>query len=142
MKEATAYIDGSGNSGRIQACATVLTVDGACYKRTRLLPPHTTNNVGEYSGLLLAIRLARELNVEALHVRSDSKLIVEQMKGNWKCKQAHLRELLECALRESQFLSRISLEWIPREDNVEADALCREVARAARQQPTNPYFRA
>jgi ribonuclease HI len=144
MKTAIAYIDGSGNSARIQACATVIYVkgDSSYHARTRLLPPNTTNNVGEYSGLLLAIQTAKELNVEVLHIRSDSRLIVEQTKGNWRCKDKNLRQLRDQARIEAEFLYEISLEWIPREENQKADELCRMVVKAAESSPQNPFFRA
>lgn len=139
LRKAIAYIDGSGNSARIQACATVLTVDGLRYKRTRLLPGHTTNNVGEYSGLLLALDLAAELSVEALHVRSDSLLIVKQMQGRWKCLDETLQQLrLHARLKSTQF--EFSIEWVPRKENEQADGLCRAVVKAAIASPNNPFF--
>jgi ribonuclease HI len=145
MKEAIAYIDGSGNSERVQACATVLQYAGKVYRRTQLLPGGTTNNVGEYSGLILAIRLAKELGVEALRIRSDSKLIVEQVNGRWKCKDDRLRQLRHLVWREAQAFHSIEIVWIPREENIEADALCRQVIAASGQansQPKpNPFFR-
>jgi ribonuclease HI len=143
MKTATAYIDGSGNSSRIQACATAIHVDGETesHDRTCLLAPGTTNNVGEYSGLLLALQTAKELGVEVLHIRSDSRLIVEQTKGNWKCKDAHLRILRDKARHEAQAFQKISMEWIPREENSQADALCRSVVKAAQTSPLNPFLR-
>jgi ribonuclease HI len=139
MRKAIAYIDGSGNSARIQACATVLTLDGVDHMRTKLLPRHTTNNVGEYSGLLLALGLAQELNVEALHVRSDSLLIVNQMNRTWKCDSERLARLRNRALSlTNQF--EFSIEWVPRKENEQADALCRRVIKAAEESPTNPFF--
>jgi ribonuclease HI len=142
LKKATAYIDGSGNSERIQACAVVLQYDGEEHRRTQLLPPNTTNNVGEYSGLLLAIRTARELGVEVLRIHSDSKLVVEQVNGRWQCKDDHLRQLRDEAWKTSRQFRSISIGWIPREQNTEADALCRAVIEAAVKAPANPFFKA
>lgn len=137
MKRAIAYIDGSGNSARIQACAVSMhifpdtTEPAVAAERTKLLPRNTTNNVGEYNGLLLAIYLAKELGVEALEIRSDSRLIVEQTNGNWRCKDPQLRQLRERAWAESQSFQEISLSWVPRRENSIADALCREAIKAA-----------
>lgn len=130
MKKATAYIDGSGNSERIQACATVLYLDGESHKRSRLLPPNTTNNVGEYGGLLLALELAAELGIDELKILSDSKLIVQQVCGYWKCKQPHLIPLRDKAREDARVFKKVSIHWIPREGNTEADALCREAVEA------------
>lgn len=144
MKVATAYIDGSGNSSRIQACATAIHVDGerGCHERTLLLPENTTNNVGEYSGLLLALKTAKELGVEVLHIRSDSKLIVEQTRGRWRCKNAALRVLRDRARNLAEEFHEISIVWIPREENHQADALCRAVVKTAVSSPDNPFLRA
>lgn len=140
MREATAYIDGSGNSGRIQACAVVLYVDDECHKRSRLLAPHTTNNVGEYSGLLLAISLAAELGIEELHILSDSKLIVYQVRGKWKCKDRVLRNLRDLARTEALVFRKVSISWIPREQNQEADSLCRKAIKISQLSPDNPFL--
>jgi ribonuclease HI len=131
MKRATAYIDGSGNSARIQACATAIFLDGGCHERTKLLPPHTTNNVGEYNGLLLAIELAIELGVEILTIRSDSLLIVEQTNGNWRCKNPDLRKLRDQIWEKAQTFQKVILEWVPREENSLADGLCRQAIKEA-----------
>ena len=54
----------------------------------------TTNNVAEYSGMIAGVRRAIEIAPDAaLHVRLDSKLVVEQMSGRWKIKNAALADL-------------------------------------------------
>lgn len=140
MKKATAYIDGSGNSPSVQACATVIYIDDECHKRARLLPPNTTSNVGEYSGLLLAISLAQELGVDELQIYSDSNLIVNQFVGRWKCKQPHLIPLRDEARANASALKKVSIHWIPREKNEEADSLCREAVKASQLFPYNPFL--
>ncbi|MGW4150360.1 reverse transcriptase-like protein, partial [Streptomyces albogriseolus] len=53
-----------------------------------------TNNVAEYRGLLAGLRAARELDPEArVHVRMDSKLVIEQMSGRWKIKHPAMKPL-------------------------------------------------
>lgn len=142
MIKATAYIDGSGNSARVQACATIIHVaEGQSHKRTRLLPPHTTNNVGEYNGLLLCLSLAAELGVDDLRIFSDSKLIVYQIRGKWKCEHPMLLPLRDRARELAQTFQKVSLDWIPRAKNKEADALCRAVIKAYELSPNNPFLR-
>lgn len=131
MKHAIAYIDGSGNSERIQACATVLDISGVEYSDTQILAPHTTNNVGEYSGLLLCLRYAKQLGVESLQIHSDSRLIVEQVLGNWKCKEADLRRLREKVYESAKGFRSLTISWIPREENTKADGLCRAAIKEA-----------
>lgn len=141
MTNAIAYIDGSGNSSRIQACAVVLYVKGECHKRTKLLPPYTSNNVGEYNGLLLAIDLAAELQVLELQIYSDSKLIVHQVRGEWRCKEVNLRALRDRARKLSQIFRKVNIDWIPREENREADSLCRLAVKTYESSPNNPFLR-
>src|SRR5918994_2750808 len=53
-----------------------------------------SNNVAEYSGLIAGLRLAEEFAPDAdIEVRMDSKLVVEQMSGNWKIKHPSMRPL-------------------------------------------------
>jgi broad specificity phosphatase PhoE/ribonuclease HI len=89
-----------------------------------------TNNVAEYRGLLAGLRAARELDPSArVHVRMDSKLVVEQMSGRWKIKHPDLKPL---AMEASRVLppDRVTYEWIPRERNKHADRLANEAMDA------------
>ena len=53
-----------------------------------------TNNVAEYKGLIAGLRAAKELDAAAvIHVRMDSKLLVEQMSGRWKIKHPDMKPL-------------------------------------------------
>ncbi|MFE9607603.1 bifunctional RNase H/acid phosphatase [Streptomyces sp. NPDC006012] len=91
-----------------------------------------TNNVAEYRGLLAGLRAARDLDPgAAVHVRMDSKLVVEQMSGRWKIKHPDLKPL---ALQAAGVLpaDRVSYEWIPRERNRHADRLANEAMDAGR----------
>ncbi|MFI8303091.1 bifunctional RNase H/acid phosphatase [Streptomyces sp. NPDC085927] len=92
----------------------------------------TTNNVAEYSGLLAGLRAARELDPQAaVHVRMDSKLVVEQMSGRWKIKHPAMKPLAAEAARVFP-PDRVTYEWIPRERNKHADRLANEAMDAGR----------
>ena len=83
----------------------------------------TTNNVAEYSGLVAALVAAHELDPNAqIEVRMDSKLVVEQMSGNWKIKHENMKGLVEKA-RNAFAQTQVKYVWVPREDNLEADTL-------------------
>ena len=83
----------------------------------------TTNNVAEYSGLVAALAAAHEIDPNAqIEVRMDSKLVVEQMSGNWKIKHENMKGLVEKA-RNAFAQSQVKYVWVPREDNLEADTL-------------------
>jgi len=82
-----------------------------------------TNNVAEYLALIFALESAFEIDPAAeIVVRMDSKLVVEQMSGRWKIKHP---DMLSLGARVQQLISGKSVEfvWIPREQNVLADAL-------------------
>ena len=84
-----------------------------------------SNNVAEYHGLVAGLRMAAELAPEAeVEVRLDSKLVVEQMSGNWKIKHADMRTLALEANRLAPFGTRYT--WVPRHENKHADRLVNE----------------
>ncbi|MDC5698778.1 reverse transcriptase-like protein [Intrasporangium calvum] len=87
-----------------------------------------SNNVAEYSGLLAGLRAAADLDPSArMHVRMDSKLVIEQMSGRWKVKHEDMRRLagqVREVLREIEGAGgSVAFEWIPREQNKAADLL-------------------
>lgn len=85
-----------------------------------------TNNVAEYSGLIAGLRAVHEIDPDAhVLVRLDSKLVVEQMSGNWKVKNPEMRRLAQQAFA-SHPPHLVRYEWIPRELNTHADRLVNE----------------
>ena len=85
-----------------------------------------SNNVAEYRGLIAGIRKALEIDPDAnLHVRMDSKLVIEQMSGRWKIKHPDMADL---AAEARQLLTGtpVSFEWMPRSDNSRADRVANE----------------
>lgn len=89
-----------------------------------------SNNVAEYSGLVAGLELAHRIDPSArIHVKMDSKLVVEQMEGRWKIKHADMRSLAMQA-RKTVDPRRVSYEWIPRERNKDADRLSNEAMDA------------
>jgi probable phosphoglycerate mutase len=93
----------------------------------------TTNNVAEYQGLIAGLEAARELGADAVDVRMDSKLVVEQMSGRWKIKHPPLQTLALRARDVVADIGRVRFEWIPRERNKHADRLANEAMDAAAQ---------
>ena len=81
-----------------------------------------TNNVAEYRGLIAGLELAAEHAPDAeIEVRMDSKLVVEQMSGNWKIKHPDMRPLALRANRLAPFGTTFT--WVPRAQNKAADKL-------------------
>ncbi|WP_406127322.1 bifunctional RNase H/acid phosphatase [Streptomyces sp. NBC_00989] len=91
-----------------------------------------TNNVAEYRGLLAGLRTAHALDPAArIHVRMDSKLVVEQMSGRWKIKHPDMKPL--AAQAGGVFPpDQVTYEWIPRAENKHADRLANEAMDAGK----------
>ncbi len=82
-----------------------------------------SNNVAEYRGLIAGLTAAHEIDPEAMiHVKMDSKLVVEQMSGRWQVKHPDMRSLASHA-RTIHPMSLIKFSWIPRDQNSHADRL-------------------
>ena len=83
-----------------------------------------TNNVAEYTGVVRALALARELGAARVEMLLDSNLIVEQLHGRWRVKDAKLKPLWAEALRSLQGLpGGWTAAHVPRAQNSLADAL-------------------
>jgi ribonuclease HI len=83
----------------------------------------TTNNVAEYRSLIAGLEAARAFPSPAITVKADSQLVVRQLQGRYRVKQAHLRPLFEQAQALLAHYDDVELVHVPREQNVEADAL-------------------
>jgi probable phosphoglycerate mutase len=123
-----------GNPGPASSGAVLIEAAGPASRRPDAAPIATiseylgvqTNNVAEYVAVVRALTLAAELGAEAVELLLDSKLIVEQLHGRWKVKDAKLIPLhAECKAALKQF-SRWTANHVPRAQNKQADALCNE----------------
>ena len=91
-----------------------------------------TNNVAEYSGLVAGLGRAAELGVTELEVRSDSELMVKQMRGEYRVKNKDLQGLFLAASRSARSIGRVTFTHVRREHNEVADRLVNEALDAAR----------
>src|SRR4029450_11881734 len=96
---------------------------GAVLAETADILGVATNNVAEYRGLIAGLRLAKEHNPQAqVEIRMDSRLVVEQMSGNWKIKHPDMRPLaMEAAAVYPP--DQVTYRWVPRDQNAAADRL-------------------
>ena len=85
-----------------------------------------TNNVAEYTGVVRALELARDLGAAEVHLLLDSKLIVEQLAGRWRVKDAKLIPLWAAARGTLGGFRRWTATHVPRAQNSVADALANE----------------
>ncbi|MEY7971003.1 bifunctional RNase H/acid phosphatase [Saccharomonospora xinjiangensis] len=89
-----------------------------------------TNNVAEYTGLIAGLEAAAELGASTVEARLDSKLVVEQMSGRWKIKNAALQPLALRARELAGRFDRVTYTWVPRAKNAHADRLANEAMDA------------
>jgi probable phosphoglycerate mutase len=83
-----------------------------------------TNNVAEYKAAIAGLERAAELGARSVLVRSDSKLLIEQLSGRWRVKNPTLIRLHErVRALVSRFAGGVAFEHVPRELNREADRL-------------------
>ena len=133
-----ASIDGAarGNPGPAGAGVHIEAVDGRPAEELFAALGKATNNVAEYSALLLALARAAELHAETVEILSDSLLLVQQVNGVFKVKAPHLIPLVSDAVRRAKQFRRFSIRHVPREKNRLADRLANlgadESERAAR----------
>ncbi len=121
----TAYIDGGsrGNPGPAGYGVQIIDDDGAVVAELHGSLAHTTNNVAEYNGLLAALAWAVDRDLESLHIRSDSELLVKQLRGEYRVKNLGLQPLYQDARALISRVGRVTFEHVRRESNKEADRL-------------------
>ena len=90
-----------------------------------------TNNVAEYSALVAGLARAVEAGVRELEVRSDSELMVKQMRGEYRVKNRDLQSLFLDASRAARAIGQVTYMHVRREHNELADRLVNEALDAA-----------
>lgn len=120
-----ANIDGAsrGNPGPASYAVVVRDPGGKVILELAKNIGRETNNVAEYYALLAALDYATSHNIAALRIRSDSELLVRQMQGRYKVKNAALKPLFERASKMARQIQYFAIEHVRREMNRDADAL-------------------
>lgn len=134
----TLFFDGcsKGNPGRSGAGAVIYyndnPVDGVgvgvgdeLWAEASFVGLKETNNVAEYTGLIRGLERAVEIGIRRLTVKGDSKLIIEQMKGNYQVKSANLMLHYSKAkkLASATNFDKIDFIHVYRNENKRADEL-------------------
>jgi ribonuclease HI len=131
--KARLFTDGGarGNPGPAAAAFVLEAEDGTVLDARGDAIGVATNNVAEYTALVNGLRRASELGVDELEVRSDSELMVKQMRGEYKVKNAALRGLFLDASHAAREVGRVAYVHVRREHNELADSLVNEALDAA-----------
>ncbi len=112
-----------GNPGPAAIASVVSTPDGRIVEERGQLIGEATNNVAEYRALLLAIERASELGAREIELIGDSELVVRQVRGEYRVKDAGLRPLHAGAIQALADFDRWSIRNVPRAENAAADEL-------------------
>jgi len=123
-----AYVDGAsrGNPGPAGAGAVIEDPGGRTLRRLKKYLGEATNNVAEYSALIMALEAARSMRVKRLKVLADSELMVKQINRVYKVRSGDLKPLYERAVALCRAFDSFTIEHIYRKDNPEADGLANE----------------
>ena len=121
----TAYFDGGarGNPGPAGFGVSIVDEQGQVLAEIAEGIGIATNNVAEYRGLLAALHWAVDHGVRELHVRGDSLLLVQQMRGVYKVKHEGLIPLHREARNLCARIGTVTFEHVRREQNKDADRL-------------------
>ncbi len=130
MAKLIMYTDGGarGNPGPAAAGAIAYDGEAVVFELKKYLGNHQTNNWAEYEAVALGLDEALKSGYEGsdIEVRMDSKLVVEQISGNWKIKEPTLKPQAAKVHERLRSFGHFFFTYVPREQNKEADRLVNE----------------
>jgi len=128
ISKVTIYTDGAarGNPGPAAIGVVIKDETGNVIATVSRRLGTTTNNQAEYRAIVAALEKALTLGARHVVVKSDSELVVKQINGLYKIKNAALRPLYVEAVRLIGSLDSFSISYIPRSQNAAADALANQ----------------
>jgi ribonuclease HI len=131
--KARLWTDGGarGNPGPAAFAYVLETEDGTVLDARGEAIGVATNNVAEYSALVAGLSRALEAGIRELEVRSDSELMVKQMRGEYRVKNKDLQSLFLDASRAAREIGRVTYTHVRREHNELADSLVNEALDSA-----------
>jgi ribonuclease HI len=132
MSRVTVNVDGGarGNPGPA-AIGVVLREDGEVLEEVGETIGEATNNVAEYKALLRGIELAATHGADELELIGDSELVVRQVEGRYKVKNAGMKELHEEVKRALREFDSWSIRHVRRAENADADRLVNQALDGA-----------
>jgi ribonuclease HI len=125
------YVDGScsGNPGEGGAGVVIKDERGGIVSRVKRYLGSVTNNIAEYQALIAGLQEAQRLGTMEVEVYLDSELVVNQVNGVYRVRDAKLKTLEGEVRRRLAYFACWVIRYIPREENREADRLAREAVR-------------
>ena len=122
--ELTIYTDGASRNNPGESGAGVYILqDGVPFEQIARYLGTTTNNVAEYSAAIIGLEHAVKVGARRVSLFADSELLVKQINGQYKVKNEGLKLLHAKARELIARIGSVAVQYIPREQNKEADAL-------------------
>ncbi len=126
------YIDGASKGNPGPAGAGVIVCErGEVIENISQYIERATNNIAEYSALLLGLRSAVSFKAEVVHIYTDSQLLARQMTGAYKVRNPQIACLYLQAKELARQFKIFHISHIPREENRGADKLATQAVRQA-----------
>jgi ribonuclease HI len=127
--EATLFADGGsrGNPGPAASAAVLLEPGGELVEEVGAYLGVATNNVAEWTALVLGLEAAAKRGIRSLAIRLDSELVVKQLRGEYRVKHVALQPLHQRAMRLLRGFDQIDIRHVPRKQNTLADRLVNRV---------------
>jgi len=121
----TLFFDGcsKGNPGKAGAGAVIYKNNTEIYSISSYVGDKKTNNIAEYTGLIIGLSEAINLKIKKLNVKGDSELIIKQMNDEYKVKSTNILQLFKNAKKLTELFDEITFNHVYRNDNRRADEL-------------------
>lgn len=121
------YFDGAsrGNPGMASLGGVIYNLEGEEMINFKKYIGEATNNVAEYSAVLAGIQVLIKYKIREVEIYGDSKLVIEQLKGNWKVKSDSLKPYYDKIkqLITREYFDKINFFHVRRKFNKRADEL-------------------
>ncbi|HET9028837.1 MAG TPA: ribonuclease HI family protein [Candidatus Aquilonibacter sp.] len=127
--EATLFADGGsrGNPGPAASGAVIVDPGGQVLDEVGRYLGRATNNVAEWTALIIGLERAKERGIRRLAIRMDSELVVKQMRGEYRVKHVDLQPLHARAKALLRGFEHVDLQHVRRKENALADRLVNDV---------------
>jgi len=127
-KKGTLFIDGAsrGNPGDAGIGVLIYDINHRCVEKISQYIGKATNNVAEYTALTTALIEALILGFREIEIKSDSELLVRQLRGRYKVKSNNIKILYLLAKHLIRGYKKVEIDYIRREQNKQADRLANE----------------
>ena len=104
------------------------TLEGETLKYGVWLQFPTTTNEAEYEAILTRLRIRRALGAKNLFLKSDSKLVIGQIKGEYEAKENRMQKYLKLTNQLVQEFDQVDFTQVPQSQNSEADEVARQAS--------------